>query len=161
MLGNTVHRHVVLAGIVLFLMAASLCSAEDYDGWEIGSDYNDLYDPKERDSIKGEIAKFITVTPLEGMAPGTAFLLDEGDGEKIVVHVCPEAYATGRETGLRRGDWVKVKGVWADVGDESVFLAAKIRKDNDYAFKVRLTSDGTPFWTMSPEQLAKEKAEVE
>ncbi|MEJ2056567.1 MAG: hypothetical protein P8X39_01855 [Desulfofustis sp.] len=160
-LGNIVYRHVVLFGIVLFLMAASLCIAGDYDGWEIDSEYNNLYNPKERDSIKGDIAKFITVTPLEGMAPGTAFLLDEGGGDEIVVHVCPEAYASSRETGLRRGDWVKVKGAWADVGDESVFMAAKIRKDNDYAFKVRLTSDGTPFWTMSPEQLAKEKAAVE
>jgi hypothetical protein len=62
---------------------------------------------------------------------------------------------------LRRGDWVKVKGVWADVGDETVFIAAKVRKDNEYVFKVRLTSDGTPFWSMSPEQLAKEKAETE
>ena len=160
-LRNTVHRQVVFFGMVLFLIAASLCTAGDYDGWEIDSAYNDLYNPKERDSIKGDIVKFITVTPMKGMAPGTAFLLDEGGGDEVVVHVCPEAYASSRETGLRRGDWVKVKGVWADVGDESVFLAAKIRKDNDYAFKVRLTSDGTPFWTMSPEQLAMEKAAVE
>lgn len=152
---------IIFAGIVVSLMAATLCSAGDFDGWEIDSEYNDLYNPKERDSIKGDIAKFITVTPMKGMAPGTAFLLDEGGGDEVIVHVCPEAYATGRETGLRRGDWVKVKGVWADVGDESVFLAAKIRKDNEYVFKVRLTSDGTPFWTMSPERLAKEKAEVE
>lgn len=153
--------YIVFAGIIISLTGAALCSAGDYDGWEAGSEYNSLYDPKELDSIKGDIVKFITVTPLKGMAPGTAFVLDEGDGEKVVVHVCPEAYATGRETGLRRGDWVKIRGVWADVGDESVFLASKIRKDNEYAFKTRLTSDGTPFWTMSPEQLAKEKAEVE
>ena len=153
--------NAALAVIAVFLMAASICSAGDYDGWELDSEYNNLFDPKERDSIKGDITKFITVTPIKGMAPGTAFVLDEGGGEKVVVHVCPEAYATARETGLRRGDWVKVKGVWADVGDESVFLAAKIRKDNEYAFKVRLTSDGTPFWTLTPEQLAKEKAEVE
>ena len=62
---------------------------------------------------------------------------------------------------LRRGDWVKVKGVWADIDDESIFIAAKIRKDNNYAFKVRLTSDGQPFWTMSADKLAMEKAAVE
>jgi len=117
-LANIGRWYIFFAAIVMSLTGAALCSAGDYDGWEAGSEYNSLYDSRERDSIKGDIAKFITVTPLEGMAPGTAFLLDEGDGEKIVVHVCPEAYATGRETGLRRGDWVKVKGVWADVGDE-------------------------------------------
>ena len=52
-------------------------------------------------------------------------------------------------------------GVWADIGDESVFIAAKIRKDNNYAFKVRLTSDGQPFWTMSADKLAMEKASIE
>ena len=110
---------------------------------------------------QSHILKFITVTPMKGMAPGTAFILDEGGGDEVIVHVCPESYASSRETGLRRGDWVKVKGVWADIGDESVFLAAKIRKDNEYAFKVRLTSDGTPFWTLTPELLAQEKAAVE
>lgn len=151
----------IIVASALLLAGAALCWAGDYDGWEADSEYNQLYDPKERDSIKGDIDKFITVSPIKGMAPGTAFILDEGGGDRVVVHVCPEAYASGRETGLRRGDWVKVKGVWADVGDESIFIAAKIRKDNEYAFKVRLTSDGTPFWTLTPEQLAKEKAEVE
>ncbi len=151
---------IIVLSVTLLTMAA-LSWAGDYDGWEADSEYNQLYDPKERDSIKGDIDKFISVSPMKGMAPGTAFILDEGGGDTVVVHVCPEAYASGRETGLRRGDWVKVKGVWADVDGESVFMAAKIRKDNDYAFKVRLTSDGTPFWTLTPEQLAKEKAEVE
>ena len=162
MMHHSLYRKLllVMSGIAL-LIPGLLYAAGDITGWESDSEYNQLYDPKERDSIKGDIVKFITVTPIKGMAPGTAFILDEGGGDKVVVHVCPESYASGRETGLRRGDWVKVKGVWADVGDESVFMAAKIRKDNDYAFKVRLTSDGTPFWTMSPEMLAMEKAAVE
>lgn len=153
-------RHVLIVMICLLLPVGSF-AAGDITGWELDSEYNKLYDQKERDNIKGDIVKFITVVPMKGMAPGTAFILDEGGGDKVVVHVCPESYATGRETGLRRGDWVKVKGVWADVGDETIFMASKIRKDNDYAFKVRLTSDGKPFWTMTAEELAKEKAEVE
>ena len=163
MLTHTSYRKIVLVLCTAALTAIPglALAADDIAGWDLGSEYNKLYDPKERDSIKGDIVKFITVTPIKGMAPGTAFILDEGGGDKVVVHVCPESYASSRETGLRRGDWVKVKGVWADIGDESVFLAAKIRKDNDYAFKVRLTSDGTPFWTMSPEMLAMEKVVVE
>ena len=161
MLQSFRHKALIVLGGFLLLVPALLTAADDITGWEADSEYNELYDPKERDSIKGDIVKFITVTPMEGMAPGTAFILDEGGGDQVIVHVCPESYASSRETGLRRGDWVKVKGVWADVGDESVFLAAKIRKDNDYAFKVRLTSDGTPFWTMTPELLAQEKAAVE
>ncbi len=160
-----IHRSIRISMLTLAIICVSssvpLSAGEDYTGWELYSEYNELYNPKERDSIKGDIVKFITVTPMKGMVPGTAFILDEGGGDHVVVHLCPESYASGRETGLRRGDWVKVKGVWADVGDETVFIAAKVRKDNEYAFKVRLTSDGTPFWSMSPEQLAKEKAETE
>jgi len=39
-----------------------------------------------------------------------------------------------------------------------VFLASKLKKGESQEFKVRLTKDGTPFWTMTPEQLAKERA---
>ena len=127
------------------------------DGWGVGSEYDQLYNPKERDQIKGDIVKFITVVPLKGMSPGTALILDEGDGSRIVVHIGPESFSPKRETGLRRGDWVKVKGAWADIGDETVFIAAKIKKDNGYSYKVRLTSDGTPFWTLSAEQLEHER----
>jgi len=127
------------------------------DGWEVGSEYDRLYNPKERDQIKGDIVKFVRVIPLPGMAPGTALILDEGDGNKVVVHVGPESFSPKRELGLKRGDWVKIKGAWADIGDETVFIAAKIKKDNGYSYKVRLTSDGTPFWTLSEEQLVYER----
>ena len=139
---------------------AGLVRADDkgLKGWEQGSEYNRLYNPKERDKIKGHILKFVEIEPMEGMAPGTALILDEGGGDKVVVHLCPIVFATGRQTGLQPGDRVKIGGAWADIGEETVFLGAKIKKDSGYSFKVRLTSDGTPFWTMSPEQLARESA---
>ena len=139
-------------------LSVSFAKDSGIAGWEVGSEYNKLYNPKERDTLKGRIVKFVKVTPLPGMATGTALYLDEGDGEKILVHICPASFASARDTGLRRGEKVKVKGAWADIGEEDVFIAAKIKKDSDFDFKVRLTSDGTPFWTMSAEQLAKERA---
>ena len=149
-------------GLLFFIATVflfSLASAKngDLNGWEIGSEYNQLYNPKERDQIKGDIVKFITVIPLPGMAPGTALILDEGIGNKVVVHIGPESFSPKRTLGFKSGDWVKIKGVWTDIGDDTVFVAAKIKKDNGYSYKVRLTSDGTPFWTMSAEQLAYER----
>jgi hypothetical protein len=131
--------------------------ADGYKGWEIGSAYNDMYDPKERDSLKGKVAKFLEVTPLPGMAPGTAFILEESEDDKILVHVCPEAFASAKDIGVRVGDKVKVKGSWVEIEGEDVFIAAKVKKGDHFEFKVRLTSDGTPFWTMSPEQLKEER----
>lgn len=131
---------------------------EGMKGWEIDSEYNTYYNAKELDRIKGVITKFTEITPLDGMAPGTALYLDEGDGEKILVHLCPTAYAEPGKTGLRKGVTTKIRGSWAYINDEDVFLASKIKQGDHFSFKVRLTSDGTPFWTMSPEQLAKELA---
>ncbi len=140
-----------------FLATTSLtCFAGDtYNGWEIDSEYNSFYNYKERDSLKGKILKFKKITPLKGMDNGTAFILLEGD-EEILVHLCPWEYAKPKETGLRKGVKTKVKGAWAVIGDEDVFIAAKAKQGNDFEFKVRLTKDGTPFWTMSAEELAKE-----
>jgi hypothetical protein len=144
---------------ILFLLPLmSQAAGGDITGWEVGSEYDKLYNPKEQDQIKGDIVKIVTITPLKGMAPGTALILDEGGGEEVIVHLCPESFASGRETGLRRGDWVKIRGAWADVGDETVFIASKVKKDSGFSFKVRLTSDGTPFWALSEERLAMERA---
>lgn len=155
--------HFVKTLMLLFVIATvfqfspALADNENLDGWEIDSEYNQLYNPKERDQIKGDIVKFITVIPLPGMAPGNALILDEGDGNKVTVHIGPESFSPKRALGFKRGDWVKIKGVWTDIGDETVFVAAKIKKDTGYSYKVRLTSDGTPFWTMSAERLAYER----
>lgn len=154
----------VLNVIVGIFLITSFCAPQSvaqagedgYKGWEKGSQYNSLFNNKERDQLKGIIVKFITVSPLSGMSEGTALLLDEGDGDKIEVHLCPLEYATARATGLRKGSKVKIKGSWAIIDDEDIFLAAKVKQGENYQFKVRLSSDGTPFWTLSPEELAKE-----
>ena len=150
---------VVFLTIISLIFFASTCySQADITGWEKGSKYDNLYNPKDRDQLKGIIKKFITVTPLPGMAAGTAFLLEEAEDEITLIHLCPESFAKAKETGLKRGAKVKVKGSWAEIDDEFVFLAAKVKKGDHFEFKVRLTSDGTPFWSMSPEQLAKERS---
>lgn len=161
---NSCNKHgiqffVTLLTSLSLIFYSSICYSQgDITGWEIGSEYNNLYNPKEREQLKGIITKFLSVTPLPGMATGTAFLLEEAEDETILIHLCPESFAKAKQTGLKKGAKVKVKGSWAEIDDEFVFLAAKVKKGDHFEFKVRLTSDGTPFWSMSPEQLAKEKS---
>jgi hypothetical protein len=147
--------------VIFLLLFANIQTAfandqKDLQGWEAGSKYNTLYNARELDKIKGKITKFIEITPLPGMATGTAFLLDEGDGEPITVHLCPAAFATAKATGLRKGVVSKLKGSWAVIEDQDVFLASKVKQGEHFEYKVRLTKDGTPFWTLSPEEIAKE-----
>ncbi len=154
---NKLSFTIALLLFTVFSFTAQFSKAGDIKGWEINSEYNNYYDYKETDRLKGILKKFKKITPLPGMATGTAFILQEGD-EDILVHLCPQSFANAKETGLRRGIKTKVKGSWAFINDQDIFMASKAKQGEHFEFKVRLTKDGTPFWTMTPDQLAKEKA---
>ncbi len=132
---------------------------KEMEGWEIGSAYNKYYKVSELDNFRATVVDIIEVIPMQGMSPATAIRVKESDEDPpILVHICP-AWFTGKDSlGLKKGDRLKIRGVWAEIEGEDVFMAAKIKKGDFYELKVRLTRDGTPFWTMSEEQLAKERA---
>jgi len=133
-------------------------SENDKQGWGNDDQYNQLYSPKELDKLKGRVEKFKTLKPLAGMSKATVLVLNEG-GDKIMVHLCPVWFAKAKETGIKRGDKVKIKGSWAEINGEDVFMASKVKKGEHYEFKVRLTKDGTPFWNMTPKELAYERGQ--
>jgi hypothetical protein len=83
------------------------------------------------------------------------------DGDDLIdVHICPTWFAKPEEVGVKKGDRVKMKGVWAEVDGKDVFMVSKIKKGESdvFEFKVRLTKNGKPFWTMTKEELALERA---
>jgi len=140
------------------LALSSVCaaSAENMKGWGNGDEYNKLYNPREIDKLKGTVLSFKKISPLPGMAEATVLVLDDA-GDKFDVHLCPVSFATPKDTGIKRGDRVTIKGSWAEIDGVDVFLASKVKKGEHYEFKVRLTKDGDPFWNMSAEQLVKER----
>jgi hypothetical protein len=128
----------------------------DMGGWEKGSPYNKLYSADEMDSFKGFVVGCKEVIPLPGMSPGIALLVRERGGKDVItVHLGPKWFV--KQVGVKKGEKVKVKGVWAEVQGKDVFMASKVKKGDYFELKVRLTKDGTPFWTMSPEELARER----
>ena len=161
---NTIYNKMVrLIWLLIFsgLMASTAVIAagppKEMGGWELGSPYNKLYNAVELDSFRGEVAKVMEVVPMAGMSPAVALQVKESGSETVDVQVCPSWYIEPGSVGLKRGDKVKIRGVWAEIDGRDVFMASKIKKGDYFVLKVRLTKDGTPFWTMSPEQLAKEK----
>ena len=148
---------VVLALAIMLPASALADPPADMQGWEIDSPYNKLYDARELDSFKGYVRKIYTLVPMAGMAPATVLVVAESEEDLNVVHVCPEWFAGPGDIGIRRGDRVKVKGVWAEIDGEFVFMAAKVKKGNYFEFKVRVTKDGTPFWTLTPEEQEKHR----
>lgn len=129
---------------------------KDMQGWEIDSPYNQLYDVREYEKIRAYVVRLKEVVPMPGMSPATA--LDVREGASVFeVHLCPTWYRKPSEIRLKKNDRIKLKGVWAEVNGKDVFMASKIKQDpNTEIIKVRLTKDGTPFWTMTPQQLAAE-----
>jgi hypothetical protein len=128
------------------------------EGWEKNSTYNKLYEPAERENLRGVVLDFKTVTPLPGMSPGVAMLIRGSENQVVTVHLGPRSFIHLSYIEIKKGDKVKVKGVWAEIDDKAVFIAAKVRANGIRVFKVRRTRDGTPYWTMSHEELAKERS---
>ena len=102
--------------------------AKDMGGWELGSTYNQYYDASEMDRIRCTVKKVTTVVPLKGMAPAVILLVEESKGETTPVHICPEWYLGVKDIGIKKGDRLKIRGSWAEINDEFIFMASKIKK---------------------------------
>lgn len=155
----------IIAAIVcgIFVLAAGVGTgfagnAKDMGGWDVDGAYNQFYKSSERDRLKGEVEAFSEVVPLPGMSPGVAMIIKDDDGDRIVVHLGPKWFVDPKGIGIRKGDKVKIKGAWSEIGNEDVFIAAKVKRGEFDEYKIRRTRDGFPFWCMSAEELAREKA---
>lgn len=151
---------VLFWGVMLFGTGVGVAQQKpDLAGWEKESEYNKFYDVSEFDDFKGVVEDIVDITPLPGMAPGVGLTVRDQDDDKVTVHLGPKSFVKVDSISLRKGDKVKVKGVWAEIKEKEVFMASKVKKGEDVELKVRRTKDGVPYWTMSPEELAKEKEE--
>lgn len=157
---------VMIAPFMLALGICMLLASNGYTedksgiaGWEKDSPYNGHYVVSEFDNFKGFVEEIVDITPMPGMAPGVGLVVRDQDGDKVNVQLGPKSFVKVDSIGLKKGDKVKVKGVWADIDGKEVFMASKVKRGENTELKVRRTKDGVPFWTMSPEELAKEKSE--
>ena len=148
---------LVLAISVFGLIIAYSDGEGGLEGWEKYSAYNNLYDLAQKDRLKGVVVDVRKLTPLPGMAPGVGLLVQSPKNGTVTVHLGPRSFIDVNKIWKMKGAEVKVRGVWAEIEDERVFIAYKVKSANG-VLKLRRTSDGTPHWTMTPEELAKERA---
>jgi len=157
------HRFIIAAMVIVAagFIADSAGAVDEklMKGWEEGSPYNQLYDVKEYEKFRAWVVGFKEEPPMPDMSPATIMIVKDGD-DLIDVHICPTWFAKPEEVGVKKGDRVKMKGVWAEVDGKDVFMVAKIKKGESdvFEFKVRLTKNGKPFWTMTKEELALERS---
>jgi hypothetical protein len=149
---------IVVVTIAFSAISGVADEEKDMQGWEADSPYNQLYDVREFEKIRVWVIRVKEVVPMPGMSPATALDVKEMlNSEPFEVQLCPTWYRKPSEVMVKKNDRVKLKGAWAEINGKDVFMASKIKKDPDHEIiKVRLTKDGTPFWTMPPEQLAAE-----
>lgn len=154
---------LVLVGLILALAAAPAVFAQTdamkYKGWEPDSKYMKLYNIADLEDIKAFFVKEVEFTPLEGMHPGVGIVMYDRydpDKEEIMVHLCPKGVTDLRKLKLRKGDRIKVRGVFAELGEDEIFMASKIKKHPVGEVKVRLTKNGKPIWHMTAEERHKE-----
>ncbi|MCP4626155.1 MAG: hypothetical protein GY850_21990 [bacterium] len=148
--------------VISLIVGISFVQAEekkDMQGWGADDPYNKLYNVREFEKIRAYVVRVKEVVPMPGMSPGTA--LDVREGAYVYeIHLCPTWYRKPSEIRLKKNERIKIKGAWAEINGKDIFMASKVKKDPDTEIiKVRLTKDGTPFWTMTPQQLAKEMRE--
>jgi hypothetical protein len=82
-------------------------------------------------------------------------------GEKALIHLGPKWFVDFLTQGFAPEDAVKVKGVWAEIEGEKVFMASKLRKAEFFEVKFRKTEDGMPYWTMTPEEIMHQDERLE
>ncbi len=141
------------------IIGISIISCTDerkMNGWGLDDPYNKHYDIKRLEDFGGRVVRIKEVTPMLEMSPGVALDIQE-NGDIIEVQICPTWFARPNEIGVKSGDRIKIKGVRAQINSNNVILASKIKKGEYFEFKVRLTKNGKPFWTMTPEELSKER----
>ena len=150
---------IVSLSLVIGISWTQAGEKRDMQGWGTDDPYNQHYDVREFEKIRAWVVRVKEVVPMPGMSPATA--LDVREGAYIhEVHLCPTWYRKPSEIRLKKNERIKIKGVWAEINGKDVFMASKVKKDpNTEIIKVRLTKDGTPFWTMTQQQLAKEMRE--
>jgi hypothetical protein len=160
-MGNIFFRKLYLGLIVLVFTLAGVSGLQaseqtDLQGWGENDPYNQHYNVKEFEKFRAWVVGYKEESPLPEMSPATILIVRDGSAE-IDVHLCPTWFAKPQDVGVKKGDRVTIRGVWAEINGKDVFMASKVKKDEMFEFKVRLTKNGKPFWTMTAEELASER----
>ena len=153
------HRKSMLLALVFAagLLNGTIGATDDHgmQGWGINDPYNKYYDLTKYEKFRAWVVGFKTEAPMPGMSPGTIMVVKTGT-QLIDVHICPTWFAKPGDIGVKKGDRVKIKGCRAEIDQKEVFMAAKVKRGNYFEFKVRLTKNGKPFWTMTPEEIVRQ-----
>lgn len=147
---------------LLILAASTSVPALEFapaPGWEKGGVYDRHYNPAKHETLKGELLGYEKIRPLPGMSPGLAAKLRTRDGKTVTAHLGPETYVGFLPELIHPGANLKLKGAFATIAGQSVFMASKIRNAEIFELKLRSTRHGAPYWDLDRAEMIEETLE--
>jgi hypothetical protein len=128
--------------IPLFFVAVAF-AGKGTGGWEPGSRYNRMYDPKTVETLRGEVISVEKMVPIRGMSRGLHIVL-KTEKEEISVHLGPEWYLVKQGLKVGVNDILEVKGSRIAYKGKPAMIAAEVRKG---AGLLKLRDErGVPAW---------------
>jgi hypothetical protein len=102
-----------------------------------------MYDPAKAETVAGQVVSLEPVSCKRGDCQGTGLTLNTGSA-KIAVHLGPQWYLDKQTIKLAAGDTVEIKGSKTVRGEETIFIAAEVKKGSE-VLKLR-DENNAPVW---------------
>ena len=142
-------KYIVLAIAVLVVgvaVAAVACPGGGCKGdgsCAQGGCFDRMYDPAKVETVTGQVVSLDPIASRQGNGQGIGLTLNTG-AASLMVHLGPQWYLDQQVMKLSAGDTVEIKGSKTVPGDESVFIAAQVKKGSE-VLKLR-DENGAPAW---------------
>ena len=117
---------------------------ESNGGWGPDTDYSRMYDPRNLETLQGEVLSVEKVTPMRGMSQGV-HLVVQTDRETLSVHLGPEWYLEEKGAHFEAGDLIEVTGSRAVFDGNPAIIAGKIEKGDETL--ILRDRRGAPAWS--------------
>ncbi len=105
--------------------------------------YQRMYNPQTVETIRGQVVRVETATPMRGMGRGV-HLVVRTDSGTIPVHLGPSWFIENQETQIEPDDQVEITGSQITINGRPALIASQVRKDGQ-VLQLRDPS-GRPVW---------------
>jgi len=133
----------ILAIAIVALFIGTVTYAEPNSEWDRGSQYNQLFNTKSMETVKGVVAE-ITDFQLPDSEKGVLLKLESDNGTHLV-HLGPAWFLENQGIQLETGDKITVKGSQVEYQNGSALIAQAVVKKNHML--VLRSASGAPAWS--------------
>ena len=114
------------------------------DSWQTNSRYGQLYDTGNIVTVEGRVTRVERITPVQGMEPGVALIIEGNNNRTHTVHLGPAWFMERQQNQFSNGDQVRITGSRAKLQNEQ-FIMANIVEEGNRAMLLR-DRKGVPAW---------------